>query len=106
MSGRSSNYQFRSGNHHSRSNWKGIVKKQKSNEDRECRTIRIGQHHRAVSVRSCAQMGKLSGGASQSTANGWNMNNHCSITFGRHMRERIQFSLYVVMLSEGEERGV
>ena len=38
-------------------------------------------------------------------AYGWNRKNHCHLTVARHMRERIQRSLLVVTLREGEERG-
>ena len=80
----------------------GIVVLCKSDEDRECRTNRIGQHHGAVNLGSCAQVGKtieplLGTVADQSR---WD-----HLTVARHLPEKTYSSMLVVTIREGAERG-
>ena len=82
---------------------------EKSDEDRECRTNRAGQHHGAVDHGSGAQMGKAIeplGGQCRYAEDGWNLKNHSHLTVARHLREKIHPSMLVVTIRESEERGM
>ena len=53
-----------------------------------------------------ARRSNLSGGLSQSTADGWNLKNHIPLTVARPFREKTRVSMLIVTIREGEERGI
>ena len=53
-----------------------------------------------------ARQSNLSGGLSLRKADGWNLKNRSHLTVARHLREKTHTCMLVVMIREGEERGL
>ena len=82
--------------------------REKSDEDREGRTGRIGRHLGAVNHGSGVQVGRTIEPPWRTVAeqSGRNVKNHTHLTVARHLREKTHTSMLVVTIREDEERGI
>ena len=53
-----------------------------------------------------ARQPNFSGGLSLGKAGGWNLKNHSHLTLAKCLQEKTHSSMLVVMIREGEERGI
>ena len=53
-----------------------------------------------------ARQSNLSGGVSLRKADGWKLKNHSHLTVARHLREKNHPIVLVVIIREGEDKGI